>query len=275
MAARRGFRAFAVATAAAAALASCTQSPGLQVHSLQQAASQGSRVRYVVLHYTATGRERSLAMLSQGPVSSHYLITDQATPRIYRLVDETRSAWHAGDSQWYGHTWLNSASIGIEIVNAGWSTGPDGTLSWEPYTEAQMQSLILLLRDIVERHGIEPQNIVGHSDISPGRKHDPGPLFPWKRLALAGLGRWYDETAAAARRARFERTGVPDAAWFQQALSRAGYAVPRHGVWDDSTRAALRAFQMHYRPACYDGEPDAETAAILLSLDCQQSCAGP
>jgi len=264
--ARRRIRPLALAAIAAlAALAGCAHRGPLQIDTSLQAASQSSRVRYVVLHYTSTGRDRSLALLSRGTVSSHYLITDE--PRVYRLVDETRSAWQAGDSQWYGHTWLNSSSIGVEIVNAGWSAAPDGTVSWQPYTEAQIQTLILLLRDIVRRHGIEPRNIVGHSDIAPGRKQDPGPLFPWKRLARAGLGRWYDEAAAAALRARFEAAGIPDAAWFQEALARAGYAVPRHGILDDPTRAALRAFQMHYRPARCDGLPDAETAAILQSLN--------
>jgi len=255
------------ALVAAAALAGCARHGPLRIDTSVQAASQDSRVRQVVLHYTSAGLDRSLALLSRGGVSSHYLITDQSPPRVYRLVDETRSAWHAGQSQWYGRTWLNGTSIGIEIVNGGWHAGPDGEPLWEPYAEPQILTLIALLRDIVQRHGIEPRNIVGHSDVAPGRKQDPGPLFPWRRLAQAGLGRWYDEAAAEARRARLEREGLPDIAWFQAALARAGYAVPDTDTLDAPTRAALRAFQMHYRPERCDGLPDTGTAAILESLD--------
>ncbi|MFC4274982.1 N-acetylmuramoyl-L-alanine amidase [Achromobacter aloeverae] len=138
---------------------------------------------------------------------------------------------------------------------------------WQPYTEAQIRAVILLVRDIAQRHGVRPENIVGHSDIAPQRKTDPGPLFPWRRLAQAGLGRWYDEAAAQAATRRYAIDGaLPDASWFQDELARVGYDVPRTGAYDAATTRVIAAFQMHYRPARYDGVADAETAAILSVL---------
>ncbi|MFJ0855027.1 N-acetylmuramoyl-L-alanine amidase [Bordetella bronchiseptica] len=260
------------------ALAGCAaRGPaGLDLDTSITAVSQSSRVRAVVLHYTSTGNENSLKILSERKVSAHYLITDTPRPRVYRLVDETRAAWHAGISAWYGQSTMNSTSIGIELVNPGWTNGEGNwtrgghgdtdSRHWAPYSDAQIETLIVLLRDIVARHGIAPENIVGHSDIAPQRKVDPGPLFPWQRLAQAGLGRWYDEAGAAAHLARLQAEGIPDIAWFQGQLARLGYATPQSGVLDTATHNVLAAFQMHYRPARHDGQPDAETAAIMLAL---------
>ncbi|CFM83774.1 N-acetylmuramoyl-L-alanine amidase [Bordetella pertussis] len=260
------------------ALAGCAaRGPaGLDLDTSITAVSQSSRVRAVVLHYTSTGNENSLKILSERKVSAHYLITDTPRPRVYRLVDETRAAWHASISAWYDQSTMNSTSIGIELVNPGWTNGEGNwtrgghgdtdSRHWAPYSDAQIETLIVLLRDIVARHGIAPENIVGHSDIAPQRKVDPGPLFPWQRLAQAGLGRWYDEAGAAAHLARLQTEGVPDIAWFQGQLARLGYATPQSGVLDTATRNVLAAFQMHYRPARHDGQPDAETAAIMLAL---------
>ncbi|MEI2417263.1 N-acetylmuramoyl-L-alanine amidase [Orrella sp. JC864] len=249
-------------------LAGCagTGPQGLDIDTSVQALGQSSRVRFLVLHYTGSGNAQSLKVLSRGQVSSHYLITDEPRPRVYRLVDEHRSAWHAGQSQWHGRTWLNASSIGIEIVNPGWTTGADGKPQWHPYSDAQIETLIALMRDIVQRHGIAARDIVAHSDIAPRRKWDPGPLFPWKRLAQAGLGRWYDEAAAARLQAEYEAGTVPDVAWFQSQLHRLGYAVPQHGVADEQTVKALVAFQLRYRPSDYEGRFDAQSAAILQSL---------
>lgn len=238
----------------------------LDVDTSLTAASQDSRVRYIVLHYTSAGRDRALELLSRGGVSTHYLITDDARPRIYRLVDETRSAWHAGESAWYDQVSLNPVSIGIELVNAGRRDGAGGAPAWQPYSDAQIETLVRLLQDLLARHHVRPENIVGHSDIAPQRKTDPGPLFPWKRLAQAGIGRWYDEALAASHWITLQREGTPDVAWFQRQLARLGYACPQHGRLDRATRNVLAAFQMHYRPADYSGRPDAETAAIMMAL---------
>lgn len=226
-----------------------------------QAKSQNSRVEYLVLHYTSANNERSLKILSENNVSSHYLVTNSTPPRIYQLVDESRRAWHAGVSEWYGRSDLNSGSIGVEIVNRG----REGD-TWEPYPAEQILTVAALLKDIIGRHQIKPPNVIGHSDIAPQRKIDPGPLFPWRQLAQAGIGRWYKEDVAAQHRSDFLRQGLPDINWVQNNLSRLGYTVPRSGQLDRATRNVIAAFQMHYRPDRHDGEPDAETLAILKAL---------
>lgn len=251
------------------ALAGCATPPSAPytLDDSQRSISHSSRARFIVLHYTAADRARSLHLLSQGAVSSHYLVSDETPGKIYALVDENRAAWHAGASSWYGYTWLNGSSIGIEIVNPGWVDDGRGGRSWPyPFTETQIEAVIALVRDIAKRHGVEPRNIVAHSDIAPTRKQDPGPLFPWKRLAQAGLGRWYNEALAADFRRIFEEKGLPDAAWFQENLARVGYGIEHTGKFDEPTIKTLAAFQMHYRPERSDGLPDAETAAILQAL---------
>ncbi|RSE98171.1 N-acetylmuramoyl-L-alanine amidase [Achromobacter aegrifaciens] len=255
-----------LAPLAAAILAGCAaRGPaGLDLDTSITAVSQASRVRSIVLHYTSVDDARSMELLSKGKVSSHYLVNDAG--RVYQLVDENRAAWHAGASSWYGNIAMNSTSIGIEIVNPGWTEGSDGKPVWHPYNDQQLRALTILLRDIAQRHGVTPENIVGHSDIAPQRKVDPGPLFPWKTLAEAGIGRWYDETGAAEHLARLQVQGIPDVAWFQKQLARLGYACPQDGTLSPATIGALAAFQMHYRPTLYDGQPDAETAAIMLAM---------
>jgi N-acetylmuramoyl-L-alanine amidase len=142
---------------------------------------------------------------------------------------------------------------------------PTGRL-WYPYSEAQVQALIALLKDITRRNEINPANIIGHSDIAPNRKLDPGPLFPWKRLAQAGLGVWPDERAVALQQAAYAAQ-LPSASWFQAELARLGYPTPRTGEWDVATHQVLAAFQMRYRPTRFDGAPDAQSAAILQVLN--------
>ncbi|SFX31682.1 MULTISPECIES: N-acetylmuramoyl-L-alanine amidase [unclassified Pseudomonas] len=245
------------------ALVGCTSGPRLDTS--HPSANQDNRVQFVVVHYTSASLERSLALLTHGEVSAHYLIGDDRNATIYKLVDESRRAWHAGESEWQGRTWLNSSSIGIEIVNPGFVDTPTGRL-WYPYSEAQVQSLIVLLKDITRRNAINPSNIIGHSDIAPLRKLDPGPLFPWKRLAQAGLGVWPDERAVARQQVLFAAQ-LPSASWFQAELARLGYPTPQTGEWDVATRHVLAAFQMRYRPVRFDGTPDAQSAAILQVLN--------
>ncbi|WP_394559962.1 N-acetylmuramoyl-L-alanine amidase [Aquipseudomonas alcaligenes] len=237
---------------------------GLQIDDSLRSQGQSSRVQYIVLHYTSTDLARSLALLTRGEVSAHYLI-DDGSAKVYRLVAEDRRAWHAGDSQWQGRTWLNASTIGIELVNQGYFQGPAGRY-WQPYGEAQIEALIVLLKDLVKRHQLPIDSIIGHSDIAPQRKVDPGPLFPWKRLADAGLIRWPDAGAVSREQMRFA-AALPEVVWFQAQLHELGYEVPRTGVLDQATRNVLIAMQMKYRPARYDGEPDAETAAILQVLN--------
>lgn len=225
-------------------------------------ANHNSRVRHIVIHYTASPFERALKTLTQGNVSSHYLITAGPRPVIYQLVDENRRAWHAGVSHWYDHYDLNTSSIGIEIVNEG-QLAED---SWAAYDPAQIEALTALLNDLVTQHQIAPENIVGHSDIAPQRKIDPGPLFPWEQLAAAGLGRWFDHERALGYSAHYTQAGLPDPLNTQLQLQAIGYPIVANGVWNQESRNVLRAFQMHYRPALYNGELDAETAGILRAL---------
>lgn len=242
-------------------LAGCTGGP--RIDNRYTAIGQSSRVQYIVLHYTSTNLPNSLRLLTEEEVSSHYLIGD--TPAtIYRLVDENRRAWHAGESQWQGRTWLNASTIGIELVNRGYSDGPNGR-QWQPFAPAQIDALVELLKDIMRRHELPLGSILAHSDVAPQRKVDPGPLFPWKRLADAGLLPWPDAHAVAQQQALFSKS-LPTVAWFQRQLQRQGYLVPEHGELDEATRNVLAAFQMKYRQTRYDGEPDAETAALLLVL---------
>jgi N-acetylmuramoyl-L-alanine amidase len=203
-------------------------------------------ISMVVLHYTGMQDAGSaIARLTDAAseVSSHYLIAEDG--QIMRLVDESKRAWHAGRSHWRGIDDVNSASIGIEIVNPGHEFG------YRPFTEAQYTALLPLMHDIVGRYGITRGNIVGHSDIAPTRKEDPGELFDWERLARVRL--------ALPRPERY----LTDPHWtdggFLLALERFGYEVI------DGT-AAVRAFQRRYRPDRMDGEIDGQTRAILLSL---------
>jgi N-acetylmuramoyl-L-alanine amidase len=239
-------------------------SSGLRLDTSHPSVNYDNRIQFVVVHYTSASLERSLQLLTHGEVSAHYLIGD-TPPTVYKLVDESARAWHAGESQWDGRTWLNSASIGIEIVNPGYRDTPTGRL-WYPYTEAQIQTLIVLLKDIVKRNHIDPRYIVGHSDIAPARKLDPGPLFPWKRLASEGLGVWPDERLVARQQAQM-LNAMPSISWFQQQLQRLGYNTPQTGELDVATRGVLAAFQMHYRAEKFDGEPDVQSAAILQVLN--------
>ena len=248
------------------ALAGCTS--GLRIDRSHVSANQDSRIQFVVLHYTNASLERSLALLTHGEVSSHYLIGDDRAGTVYQLVDENRRSWHAGESQWQGRTWLNSSSIGIEIVNPGYTDTPNGRL-WHPYSEAQVQSLIALLQDIVKRNHIEPRHIIGHSDIAPLRKLDPGPMFPWKRLADAGLGVWPNAGAVARQQAFFD-ANPPSVLWYQQQLARFGYAIEQNGELDVATRHVIAAFQMRFRPQRFDGLPDSQTAALLQVLNTQR-----
>ncbi|MBX8510152.1 N-acetylmuramoyl-L-alanine amidase [Pseudomonas cichorii] len=244
-------------------LTACSSGPKLDTS--HPSANYDGRVQYVIMHYTSASLERSLELLTHGEVSSHYLIGDDNPATIYKLVDESARAWHAGESEWEGRTWLNSSSIGIEIVNPGYTDTPTGRL-WYPYTESQVQSIIVLLKDIIKRNNIDPRHIIGHSDIAPMRKLDPGPLFPWKRLAHEGIGIWPDERQVAQRQAQM-MDNLPSIVWFQEQLARLGYTTPQTGELDTATRNVLAAFQMHYRPARFDGQPDIQSAAILKVLN--------
>lgn len=242
-------------------LAGCSR--GLVIDTRYSASAQDSRVQYIVVHYTSSNSARSLRTLTTGEVSSHYLI-DTDPPTIYRLVDEDKRAWHAGDSSWQGRTWLNASSIGIEIVHPGYRDTPDGRL-WYAWDERQIEQLELLLRDLLQRHQLPAERVIGHSDIAPQRKLDPGPLFPWQRLAQAGVAIW-PEPAQVDNYLRQLNGQVPPVAWFDMALTRLGYNLAGAAENAQVRTNVLAAFQMRFRPARYDGQPDTQSAAILAAL---------
>ncbi|MCG2585157.1 N-acetylmuramoyl-L-alanine amidase [Massilia sp. TS11] len=233
------------------------------------AKSQSSRVKFIIIHYTVSDRPQSIKILTEQEVSSHYLLTDEADPIIYRLVDESRQANHAGISFWKDYTRLNTSSIGIEIVNPGYKDTPEGRI-YASFPEKQIDTLIGLVKDIAQRHNVPPENVLGHSDIAPQRKQDPGPQFPWKRLADAGLVIWPEPARVAAALPGFQAQ-LPDVAWFQKKLAQHGYSVPQTGTLDKPTQTVISAFQMKYRNTNIDGNPDAETAALLEALTGQQA----
>ena len=224
------------------------------------AIGQDSRAQFLIIHYTALDFPKSLKVLTEGAVSSHYLVRD-TPPTIYQLVDDGRRAYHAGLSSWRGQTQLNAASIGIEIVNLGYRNSPQGR-TYFPFPKEQIDAVIELVKKIMADHRIPPERVLAHSDIAPQRKPDPGPLFPWKRFADEGLIPWPDAALVAEKKLIYEQEW-PGVEWYQQKLARFGYAVPLNGELDDATVNVLAVFQMKYRPTLFDGIPDAETAAML------------
>ncbi|WP_448586110.1 N-acetylmuramoyl-L-alanine amidase [Thermaurantiacus sp.] len=205
-----------------------------------------SPVRFLVLHYT--GMVRAADALDrlcdpEAKVSAHWFVDEDGTTT--QLVAEDRRAWHAGLSSWRGVSDVNSASVGIELQNPGHEWG------YRPFPARQIRALVPLVAEICSRHGIRPADVIGHSDVAPTRKEDPGELFPWDVLAREGL--------ALARPQRL----LPDPGWdeagFAAALAGFGYDVA-------DLAAATRAFQRRFRPRRFDGAIDAETRAILATL---------
>jgi N-acetylmuramoyl-L-alanine amidase len=202
-------------------------------------------VDVLVLHYTELPLKESLDILRDGArehrVSAHYVLAEDGT--VHRLVPEERVAWHAGRSRWRGREALNATSVGVEIVNLHGDRND--------YPKAQIAALIELCHGILARHpAILPRNVVGHSDIAPKRKIDPGLRFPWPVLAEAGIGLW-------------PRAGVASLEGdVQAALERFGYP-PAVGL---TTADIVASFQRRFRPARVDGIADPETRALLADL---------
>jgi len=214
----------------------------------------------LVLHYTGmeTG-EGALERLRdpEARVSSHYLVEEDG--RVFRLVPEERRAWHAGRSFWRGERNVNAASVGIEIVNPGHEFG------YRPFPEAQIAAVVELVADIRSRWTIEDRNVVGHSDVAPDRKIDPGELFPWKRLAEAGHGLWAEVPAAPGEPLAEGAEGAGVFA-LQAGLTRLGFDCAPSGTFDGQTKTVVSAFQRHWRPERFDGVADGETRARLIAL---------
>ena len=211
----------------------------------------GTAVDLLLLHYTGMrSAEAALERLRDpvAQVSAHYLIDEAG--RIFRLVDEERRAWHAGVSCWAGRPNVNDVSIGIELVNPGHEFG------YRPFPAAQMEALLNLARGICARHPIPPQRVLGHSDVAPARKQDPGELFDWAWLARHGVGIWPEPGGAPA-------SVGPSVGAAQELLAAIGYDVPRHGRMDEATQAVITAFQRHFLPTRVTGGLDGSTLARI------------
>lgn len=234
-------------------------------------------VDLVVLHYTGMqDAETALARLTDpapvagrypgpwqpaetpadqalGRVSAHYVVAEDG--RVFRLVDEGQRAWHAGVAQWDGESDVNARSIGIEMVNGGHDFGAP------PYPEAQIAALEALLADILGRHGLGPHRVVGHSDVAPERKLDPGEHFPWVRLAARGLALWPLSSPPVGGGPTDDPAALFAA---EETLAAIGYGAA--GADADASRTVLAAFQRRFRPHLIDGRLDNETAALLADI---------
>jgi len=230
----------------------------------------GRSITFLVLHYTAGGFKPSASILTNGNVSAHYLVpavheksyidSGFNTQKIFNLVDESNVAWHAGISSWRGVKFLNNNSIGIENVNL--ASVVNNVYQFPPYEDEQIQALIYLCKDILSRNkNIPPRNVVAHSDISPGRKSDPGPKFPWDLLYKNGIGAWYDVSAYQNYQAQFS-SKLPTQSQFLNKLSKYGYDINGGAGPKD----LIRAFQLHFMPSSNFGVLDVNTAAALYAL---------
>ncbi|CDZ47481.1 N-acetylmuramoyl-L-alanine amidase [Neorhizobium galegae] len=215
----------------------------------------------IILHYTGMpSGDKALSWLcnEESQVSSHYFVHEDGG--VVQLVPEDRRAWHAGKSSWAGEIDINSCSIGIEIANPGHPGGlPD-------YPPAQIQAVVELCRDCGQRWQIRPERVLGHSDIAPIRKVDPGENFPWEKLHLDGIGHWIDPTQISGGRFfQFGESGQPIGA-LQSMLSLYGYGIEITGVFCERTKGVVEAFQRHFRPQLVDGIADFSTIDTLHRL---------
>ena len=220
---------------------------------------EGAAIDMIVLHYT--GMPTAAAALARlrdraARVSSHYVVEEDGA--IWRLVPEAAQAWHAGDSFWRGRTALNDRSVGVEIVNPGHEHG------YRDFPVLQLAAVCDLCLEILARHRVPARNVVGHSDIAPERKEDPGERLDWAGLARNGVGLWPEGVPDLG-------TGDPvrDAARLRDvraALATIGYRVAPEGALDPALAAVLRAFQRHWRPEAVTGQADSGTLVRLLAV---------
>ncbi|MFI4988374.1 MAG: N-acetylmuramoyl-L-alanine amidase [Alphaproteobacteria bacterium] len=227
------------------------------------ARAEGRPIDILLLHYT--GMQSCAAALARladpaARVSAHYVIDEDGS--CYRMVAEERRAAHAGISFWAGARDINSRSIGIEVVNPGHEFG------YRDFPEAQVAAIEALAADILARHAIPPERVLGHSDVAPTRKQDPGERFPWARLARAGIGLWPDEGFTVSSSAATLESGMsgPAVVTLQLALDGFGYGIEGSGLYDGLTEAVVAAFQRHFRQHLVDGKADGETQSLLHHL---------
>jgi N-acetylmuramoyl-L-alanine amidase len=217
----------------------------------------------VLLHYTGMqSGEAALTRLCapESKVSSHYVVFEDG--RIVQCVPEARRAWHAGVSSWAGEDDINSASIGIEIVNPGHEFG------YRDFPLRQVAAVISLCKSILTRRGpIARERVLAHSDVAPARKQDPGERFPWELLHDSGIGHWVRPAPVDIEGASLHTGDRGEAVErLQAALKSYGYGIEETGVFDDATQQVVTAFQRHFRPARVDGIADPSTVRTLRAL---------
>ena len=223
--------------------------------------ADGKAIDMLIMHYT--GMESGEAALDwlcreESGVSCHYLVFEDG--EIVQMVPEKQRAWHAGESFWRGERDINSCSIGIEIVNLGHEFGLC------EFPDAQISAVMALSLDIIERNKIRPESVLAHSDIAPGRKTDPGELFPWARLHEVGIGHYIEpEPVGGGRFFQLGDDGAPIEA-LQSMLALYGYGIEIAGVYDEKTRDVVAAFQRHFRAIKVDGVADVSTITTLHKL---------
>ena len=259
-----------------------------KISSVYKSDAYNLRIKYIILHYTALNDDLSLKVLTDPGVSAHYLVTTRENDPIYKLVNDNDRAWHAGVTMYDNRHTMNDTSIGIEIVNLGFLQKVTNTYEalkrmtriqrenlffipydeYIEYEESQIKKIVYLLEDLIKKYNIKPYNILGHSDIAPYRKKDPGPKFPWKRLHDEyNLGMWYDEDDYTnfLNDDTYKRTSVLK---IKEEFVKYGYtSMPTNNVWDFDSRKVLYAFQCHFRPEKIDGNIDNETYAIIRALN--------
>jgi len=216
----------------------------------------------LLLHYTGLKScAKAIDWLSrpESKVSCHYVVDEAG--QITQMVAEDQRAWHAGLASWHDETDINSASVGIEVHNAGHELG------YPEFPEAQMLALEALCADIIARHGIRPERVLAHSDVAPKRKKDPGEKFPWARLAGKGIGHWVEPVPVNQADPGIARDAAgPLVGDVQAMLARYGYGVQSTGGFDPLTEFVVMAFQRHFRPERVDGRIDQSTITTLERL---------
>ncbi|WOH79800.1 N-acetylmuramoyl-L-alanine amidase [Bradyrhizobium sp. BEA-2-5] len=223
--------------------------------------ANGRQPDMIVLHYTGMPDvEGALARLCTAgtEVSAHYVVLEDG--RIVQCVPEAKRAWHAGASSWAGEDDINSCSIGIEIINRGHDWG------YPEFPLRQIAAVIALCRGIMLRRNVPAHRVLGHSDVAPARKKDPGEKFPWHSLANSGVGHWV-QPAPIVRGDALQLGAISDSVSnMQAAFRRYGYNIPTNGKFDGPTMEVVTAFQRHFRPERIDGIADRSTMATLHAL---------
>lgn len=274
---------FSVAMLALFTLNSCSM---LADYEQMPSANYDHRIKFLVMHYTAIDYGKSVEVLVEPKgLSSHYLVPESGDPsypydelKVFQLVEESERAWHAGDSYWQGRRDLNDQSIGIEIVNVPqceWDNshrasraehGENRLCVFPDYDPQQIEKVVELAQEILARHpDIHPTAVVGHSDITPTRKNDPGPRFPWYQLYQQGVGAWYEQDTLARYWKQFNQQPV-NTGLLQAAFNAYGYGVTETGVYDETTASTVSAFQMHFLPWQVTGKAGSQTSAALFAL---------